>query len=257
MIRSMVERAFSVWGRRTTVVALALTCIGCSEKADEPAEVPIKEARYVVVEIDAMPGATPSFAPLEIGVSPWVVLEHNLRVLAPQSLEGLTYPSSDAEVGHIDAGGDKFTDEEILEIADRHRDAETGAKDAHFQVLFLDGNYAESTEQARARAIHIGGTRIIAVFGAASARDSEFERMSEQSALIHEFGHAFGLVDLGVPDVSGHSDRESPRHCDESECVMRAYATLPSEVYQFLQGGTVPILFGPKCLGDLSAHYGE
>lgn len=255
MINRMVERAFSPWRQRVTAVTMALVGLGCSQKADEPSEVPLKKARYVVVEIDAMPGATPSFAPLRAGVSPWLLLERNLQALAPPSLQGLTYPRSAEEVGRIDIWGDEFTNDEILELADRYRDAETGEEDAHFHVLFLDGNYAENTQQSRARAIHIGGTRIIAVFGAASEYDSDYERMTEQSALVHEFGHAFGLVDLGVPDVSGHSDRDSPRHCDEPNCVMRAYATLPSEAYQFLDGGTVPVFFGEKCLRDLSSHY--
>lgn len=255
MLNRMVERALSPWRRRTTAIALALAGFGCSQKADDPAAVPLKKARYVVVEIDAMPGATPSFTPLQGGVSPWVVLERNLQALSPPSLEGLTFPRSVEEVGSIDTTGEKFTDDEILELADRHEDVEAGAEDAHFHVLFLDGSYAENTQQSRARAIHIGGTRVIAVFGAASGHDSDYERVAEQSALVHEFGHAFGLVDLGIPDVSGHSDRQSPRHCNESDCVMGAYATLTSEAHRFLQGGLPPVLFGPKCQRDLSAYY--
>ena len=44
----------------------------------------------------------------------------------------------------------------------------------------------------------------------------------ETSTLNHEFGHLFGLVDLGTPTVNDHEDPEAENHCDVQGCLMRA-----------------------------------
>ena len=113
------------WGSRTVAVALALALalvsVACSDQTDSHLTTPLMQARNIVVEIDAMPGALPSFAPLSVGGSPWLVLEHNLRALAPPSLEGLVYPRSAQDVGPLDAAGNEFSNQHILALADRHR----------------------------------------------------------------------------------------------------------------------------------------
>lgn len=242
---------------RVACAAIVALGSGCGDPPnDSVKEVSLREARRIVIEIDAMPAAIPSFAPLENGVSPWVIFEHNLARLASPNIEGITLARSEWEVGHLEGDfGEKYSEDEVLELAERYRDLDTGADEAHFHILFLDGEYAENTQQNRVRALHMGGTRIIAMFGSVSPFASDYERVAEQSALLHEMGHAFGLVDLGMPKVSDHSDPESPRHCSESDCVMGAYSIFPSEARQFLQGGPVPLLFGPSCMADVSAYY--
>ncbi|MEO9892279.1 hypothetical protein [Aurantibacter sp.] len=44
----------------------------------------------------------------------------------------------------------------------------------------------------------------------------------ETATLNHEFGHLFGLVDLGSPEVNPHEDSDSENHCDVEGCLMRA-----------------------------------
>lgn len=253
----MVERlhARSVW--LVYAVASMFVGIGCSLHDESGLkEISLREARHIIVEIDAMVGATPSFAALKMGVSPWLVLERNLEAIAPPSFAGLSTPHSEEEVGPLDAAaGGVFSDDDIRGLAERHRDLGGDELDAHFHILFLNGEYAGNTERARARAVNIGDTRIIAVFGAAAADDSDFERMAEQSALVHELGHAFGLINLGIRDISHHSDPSSPQHCSEKDCVMGTYSTVSNAATRFLQGGEVPVLFGSKCLEDVANYY--
>lgn len=234
---------------------------GCSPAAEESGDIPphdvaLNDARNLIVEIDYMPGAAPSFDRLESGVDPWLVFQFNLVDLAPPSVEGLSYPRSLSEMGTVDApSGGSFSDEGILDLARRHRDVAGAANDAHFHVLFLDGTYAGSSTSAPPRALHIGDSRVIAMFGATPSSAPDLDRFLEQSALLHEFGHAMGLVGLGVPDVSGHTDPESAGHCTESDCLMQKSATLTRKLEQFLTDGVVPVLFGPRCLADLAAYY--
>lgn len=44
----------------------------------------------------------------------------------------------------------------------------------------------------------------------------------ETATLNHEFGHLFGLVNLGTPPINDHEDSESENHCNVPGCLMRA-----------------------------------
>lgn len=44
----------------------------------------------------------------------------------------------------------------------------------------------------------------------------------ETATLNHEFGHLFGLVNLGSPMVNDHEDTASENHCNQEGCIMRA-----------------------------------
>ncbi len=44
----------------------------------------------------------------------------------------------------------------------------------------------------------------------------------ESATLNHEFGHLFGLVNLGSPAVNDHEDPDAGRHCNIEGCLMRA-----------------------------------
>lgn len=44
----------------------------------------------------------------------------------------------------------------------------------------------------------------------------------ETATLNHEFGHLFGLVDLGTSMVNDHQDSEAKNHCNVQGCLMRA-----------------------------------
>jgi len=44
----------------------------------------------------------------------------------------------------------------------------------------------------------------------------------ETATINHEFGHLFGLVDLGTPQVNEHQDTEAVNHCNVNGCLMRA-----------------------------------
>lgn len=44
----------------------------------------------------------------------------------------------------------------------------------------------------------------------------------ETATLNHEFGHLFGLVNLGTVPVNDHEDAEAENHCNVEGCLMRA-----------------------------------
>jgi hypothetical protein len=81
-------------------------------------------------------------------------------------------------------------------------------------------------------------------------------RFVEQTTLVHELGHAVGLVNRGVPLASQHHDAEHGAHCTDDRCVMYYANEGASDLSQFVSeyvtsGDT--IVFGADCLADTDA----
>jgi hypothetical protein len=84
---------------------------------------------------------------------------------------------------------------------------------------------------------------------------------AETATINHEFGHLFGLVDLGSSEINPHEDPESENHCDQAGCLMRAELEFGSGLMSMLEsrvgkGAIVPDL-DPECLLDLSNNGGR
>ena len=84
----------------------------------------------------------------------------------------------------------------------------------------------------------------------------------ETTTMAHEFGHLFGLVDLGTKEVNPHEDSAFPNHCGVEDCLMRAElefgsgfrAVMEKRASKGLEG--LPAL-DPECLLDLQAIGGR
>lgn len=75
----------------------------------------------------------------------------------------------------------------------------------------------------------------------------------ESSTIRHEFGHIFGLVNIGTPLTSNHEDENNPRHCNVQECLM-FFQTVTNS---FNNGNLESLAnFDPLCVGDLQANGG-
>lgn len=89
--------------------------------------------------------------------------------------------------------------------------------------------------------------------------DSTFEpeRSDIESTVIqHEFGHIFGLTDLGSPLQSQHEDQAHPKHCDVDTCLMFWQAETGSGIMGMVSGGNIPQL-DAQCIADLQANGGK
>lgn len=84
----------------------------------------------------------------------------------------------------------------------------------------------------------------------------------ESTALIHEFGHLFGLVDLGTPEVNPHEDPQASNHCDVAGCLMRAELEFGTGILSILEKraakglSELPAL-DAECIRDLQAIGGR
>ncbi|MCB4798663.1 membrane metalloprotease [Neotamlana laminarinivorans] len=78
----------------------------------------------------------------------------------------------------------------------------------------------------------------------------------EATVINHEFGHIFGLTDLGSPLQSDHEDEDHPNHCDVESCLMYWSTESSVRVSNMTNMNTVPEL-DSQCIADLQANGGK
>jgi len=84
----------------------------------------------------------------------------------------------------------------------------------------------------------------------------------ETSTLNHEFGHLFGLVDLGSSMVNNHEDPDAENHCNVAGCLMGGELQFGGGMMGILEkskiskGAAVPTL-DPECILDLQNNGGR
>ncbi|MCA9645656.1 MAG: hypothetical protein KC492_33425, partial [Myxococcales bacterium] len=153
-----------------------------------------------------------------------------------------------------------FTVEEILGVSAAHRQDRSSASRRTFHVIFFDGYFADSEgRQENVLGVSIGDTGVIAMFKPVIDTTSS-ARFVEQTTLIHEFGHAAGLVNNGVALTSAHHDAPNGAHCTNDRCVMyylnEGTAGLVSFIQRYLATGDA-VVFGQECLDDIKGAAGK
>jgi hypothetical protein len=159
--------------------------------------------------------------------------------------------------------GDEHTVEEILALAEAHRDRESSGDTATFYAIWLDGHFHDGEEvRDSVLGVSIGHTGVIAMFKPViESTDMPIlpvvAPFVEQTTLIHELGHAIGLVDNGLPMSADHHDDDHRAHCIHQDCVMywanEGAADMREFVRSYVTSGDV-ILFDDQCLADIDAR---
>ena len=241
-----------------------IACQSCSK--DAPIEQPSMATVYsskigaVDIEVDYAKGADP-YTGTVAGIDLWMLFKTNATRLlnAGNGSKTLTVPTTLAAMQELtDIAGTSFTSEQIFDIAKNHRNVVNTSSTASFYVLFLPGYFEENGKQRTdVLGLSFGGTGIIAMFkpviengvtGPASV-------LIEQSTLIHEFGHAVGLVNNGVPLQSVHQDSAHDAHCGNVDCVMYYQNEGAFFARAFIAGivSDTAVLFDSACLADIDA----
>lgn len=84
----------------------------------------------------------------------------------------------------------------------------------------------------------------------------------ETATLNHEFGHLFGLVNLGTPAINDHEDPDAVNHCDVEGCLMRAELQFGGGMMSMLESRTSKGLavapdLDAECILDLQNNGGK
>jgi hypothetical protein len=121
-----------------------------------------------------------------------------------------------------------LTIDEIAELEDKNRTVYTQGDTVGVYIYFADAPSDEDDEEEDAitlGAVYRNTTMVV--------HQTSVRRIGGRSVFIsiadveiatinHEFGHLFGLVNLGTPQVNDHEDSEAANHCIIEGCLMRA-----------------------------------
>lgn len=238
-----------------------------------PTQVFSSEYSQILVEVDYQDGAAPYTGSAGFGLSTrpdvWVILRDNLNELfldptTAQLSKSITTPSQLGQMEKLTGIVDTdFSVADILELAGLYRDNVSGQTAdgswvAAFYVVFLDGYFEDGNGRNEGvLGVSLGSTGVIAMFKPVieSTRSAltQSERFVEQVTLVHELGHALGLVNNGLDMVNPHQDEAHGRHCANDDCGMfwlnEGAAGLGSFSNSLL-GRTRNIVFDQDCILD-------
>lgn len=238
----------------------ALVAAGCTFPTGENARPYFEEVLAgapftdLVVEIDHAPGREPSVA----------AQQHLVNEL--RNVTSKTRISVKLEETLRDDASMRWTVASLLAIEIETRSTEHDAPVAVLHVLYPAGEF----ENESVAGITISGSTIgpVTVFLDAidklsspvgpvalprQARDEV-----ERATLLHEAGHAMGLVNNGLPMVRDHMDPEHEGHSRNEHSVMFwQVETLDGIRDALLPGGTIPIYFDADDRADMRAVGGR
>lgn len=224
-----------------------------------------KHSQSVTVEIYYEDGAEPfegMLPPPNPNSRPlWSIVEDNIDLMFSYKSVAptITVPTSLANMTVIPSQNrTTWSPENVIELYKQHHLSVPTQTSAVFYIYFLNGL---STNGSTTIAFSINTTPVIAVFKQVienSGQGLGIQKFVEQSTIVHELGHAFGLVNNGVPMVVDHQDDAHGAHSTNTDCVMYYLNEGFGDLQDFYQsyitsGGTDTILWGPQVLDDVEA----
>lgn len=213
----------------------------------------IYSSQKLKINVYFEPGAEP-YTDSVLGQDLWKLTEMNLNALFEGRSIEVSVPKTIDQMTQISAKGkSSWSVEEVLELARTHP-LKTANGTTQFQIFFLNG-YSE--EGPGIIGFHISNTKIMAIFKDVIKNSGGnlgiVQKYVEQATLIHEMGHALGLVNNGLPMQENHQDSEHGAHCKNTDCVMYYSNEGASSMMSFAQRASTKgtlIMFDPQCLED-------
>jgi hypothetical protein len=123
---------------------------------------------------------------------------------------------------------------DIQALENAHRSSHTGGDTVSVYVVYVAGSSTDDSGSSKVLGVAYHGTSLAMFKGnirANTAPDGSIltqkpqENFVERAVLVHEFGHAMGLVNLGTPMVRDHEDRvnDPARHGHSSNAQSVMY----------------------------------
>lgn len=245
--------------RLAVLLLVSLVLAGCSHSSftnrfTSPGDaardlVSSRDYDNLVIEIDHPPGYAPDAAALSDFKSAIAAVVGKKSVTIHQEA------SIPAERSR------RYSFSEIEGLERSHRDRYSSGEDAVLYVVYVAGGSSEDTDNGKVLGAVYRGTSMV-IFkgnildnsksGLLSTRPEA--RFIERAVLVHEFGHAAGLVNLGAPMVTPHEDPQHPKHSSNRESVMYWAVENTAGLFTIFTGGSdIPWQFDANDKADLAA----
>ncbi len=225
-----------------------------------------KSTKRFVVKVSYMPDARPFVGDVFRGRPAWDILEENILALLQFSpaIEDVVVPKTIEQMTRLpDNGRRQWSTQDILDA--RPSSGFANSEEVHLDILFLNGRFVNEQGEVMSRSsgVSVRGRNTIAIFkdvirGSRSGfqRAPGLARFIEQSSLVHECGHAFGLTNIGIPAQSDHEDPFNPGHTRNPRAVMyfqnEGRQGLRRLSQQVMRSNSL-IMWGPETLEDVRA----
>lgn len=217
----------------------------------------------VQLEIDYETGQEPFTGPM-LGFGDTFDLSVNNLDRLFAGTKQLTVPTATSAMENIGAVADEsLTVDDLLALAEQHRDLANEGDRFTYYLIFVSGHFADANgDQPNVLGVSLGTTGVVAMFKDVIRGSSSLPNISrfvEQVTMIHELGHAIGLVDNGVPMAAAHKDTAHGAHCTNDRCAMywqvEGAGAAAAYVQQYVLTSST-IVFGDECLADVDALTG-
>ena len=148
---------------------------------------------------------------------------------------------------------------EIVAIEDEHRTVFNNGDEIGVYVFFSDEASASNSGTGVVLGSAYRNTSMViyekTFLDLANNSNSPINRsLIETSTLYHEFGHIFGLVNIGTELTSDHEDPSNNRHCVVEGCLM--YFQTVTTIFNTSNIASIPE-FDEFCIADLQANGGK
>jgi predicted Zn-dependent protease len=186
-------------------------------------------------------------------VKAFTVLDKNIKAMFPGKT--VTVPMELAQMSAMSVKNETvWTTQEIHDLGVSLGEASSGDTTV-FNVFFLNGH----AENQYVIGLHLSNTNTIAIFKEVvkSSGSGTVQKYVEQATLVHEVGHAVGLVNNPLPMITPHEDTAHRAHCINPKCVMYYMNEGAGAMATFIQGRmTNPdlVMLDDKCLKDVTSH---
>lgn len=192
------------------------------------------------------------FKPNETTVSNFVAFLEN-RVNKPNGItvEQRAIPSQ---------GESNYSIQDIVDLEISERQYYNTEDTIAIWALFIDGESENNTENNFTLGSAYWNTSFV-IFEETvqNFSNSTFEpnrTLLETTVITHEFGHIFGLTNLGTDMVNDHEDDQHPKHCNEENCLMYWATESSAGIDNMLNMTSAPSL-DSQCIADLQANGGK